>query len=136
MRLSNVAPQRTAIPMSRSDTREMRPPVWYTRLIFPLAGPAWMFTTLRASTATGQIDPRPRLWCTTAPFVPFFVCAMHIVALSACNRGGPVEKMSFFQNVHTTNASTQIHSSISQYDVYKVKSKKNDHKLTVGCLND
>jgi hypothetical protein len=80
-----IAPHRTAIPISRSDTLDTRPPVWYTRLIFPLAGPAWMFATLRASAATGQIDPRPRLWCTTAPFVPFFVCAIHIVALSACN---------------------------------------------------
>jgi len=33
---------------------------------------------------------------------------------------GPVEKMSFFQIVHMTKVSTQIHSSISQYDVYKV----------------
>ena len=33
--------------------------------------------------------------------------------------GGPVEKMSFFQIVHMTKVSTQIHSSISQYDVYK-----------------
>jgi hypothetical protein len=47
-----------------------------------------------------------------------------------------VEKMSFFQNVNTTKVVTQIHSSISQYDVYKVSSKKNDHNLTVGCLND
>jgi hypothetical protein len=38
--------------------------------------------------------------------------------------GGPVEKMSFFQIVHTTKVSTQIHSYISQYDVYKVSSKK------------
>lgn len=83
---SDAAPHLTASPISRSVTREMRPPVVYTRLIFPRAGPAWMFATRRASAATGQIDPRPRLWCTTAPFVPFFVCAMHIVALSACNR--------------------------------------------------
>ena len=33
--------------------------------------------------------------------------------------GGPVENMSFFQIVHMTKVSTQIHSSISQYDVYK-----------------
>ena len=32
--------------------------------------------------------------------------------------GGPVEKMSLFQIVHMTKVSTQIHSSISQYDVY------------------
>ncbi len=34
--------------------------------------------------------------------------------------GGPVEKMSFFQIVHMTKVSTQIHSSISQYDVYRL----------------
>jgi hypothetical protein len=50
--------------------------------------------------------------------------------------GGPVEKMSFFQIVHMTKVSTSIHSSISQYDVYKVSSKKIYHNLTVGCLND
>jgi hypothetical protein len=38
--------------------------------------------------------------------------------------GGLVEKMSFFQIVHMTKVSTQIHSSISQYDVFKVLSKK------------
>ena len=32
--------------------------------------------------------------------------------------------MSFFQIVHMTKVSTQIHSSISQYDVYKVSSTK------------
>jgi hypothetical protein len=40
-----------------------------------------------------------------------------------------------FQIVHMTKVSTQIHSSISQYDFYKVSSKTNDHNLTVGCLN-
>jgi len=29
---------------------------------------------------------------------------------------GPAEKMSFFQIVHMTKVTTQIHSSISQYD--------------------
>jgi hypothetical protein len=37
---------------------------------------------------------------------------------------GSGEKMSFFQIVHTTKVSSQIHSSISQYDGYKVLSKK------------
>ena len=32
--------------------------------------------------------------------------------------------MSFFQIVHMTKVSTQIHSSISQYDVYKFLKKK------------
>ena len=38
--------------------------------------------------------------------------------------GGPVEKMSFFQITPMTKVSTQIHSSMCQYDVYKVSSKK------------
>ena len=38
--------------------------------------------------------------------------------------GGPVEKMSFFQIAPMTKVSTQIHSSMYQYDVYKVSSKK------------
>ena len=34
--------------------------------------------------------------------------------------GGPVLKLLFFQVVHMAKVSTQIHSSISHYDVYKV----------------
>jgi len=47
--------------------------------------------------------------------------------------GGPVEKRPFFQIVHMTKVSTQIHSSISQYDVYKFL-KKNEWKGSVGCV--
>ncbi len=45
--------------------------------------------------------------------------------------GGPVEKMSFFQIAPMTKVSTQIHSSVCQYDVYKVSSKKNERKGSV-----
>jgi len=45
--------------------------------------------------------------------------------------GGPVEKMSFFQITPMTKVSTQIHSSMCQYDVYKVSSKKNEWKGSV-----
>jgi hypothetical protein len=47
-----------------------------------------------------------------------------LVCVRSITLGGPVEKMSFFQIVHMTKVSTQIHSSISQYDVNKVSSKK------------
>jgi hypothetical protein len=33
---------------------------------------------------------------------------------------------------HMTNVSTQIHSSIPQYDVYKVSLKKNEWKVPFG----
>ncbi len=45
--------------------------------------------------------------------------------------GGPVEKMSFFQIAPMTKVSTQIHSSMCQYGVYKVSSKKNEWKGSV-----
>ena len=45
---------------------------------------------------------------------------------------GPVEKMSFFQIAPMTKVSTQIHSSMCQYDVYKVSSKKNEWKGSIG----
>jgi hypothetical protein len=40
--------------------------------------------------------------------------------------------MSFFQIAPITKVSTQIHSSICQYDVYKVSSKKNEWKGSIG----
>ena len=42
-----------------------------------------MLCILLASAATGHSVPPIASWCTTTPFVPFFVCAMQIVALSA-----------------------------------------------------
>ena len=48
--------------------------------------------------------------------------------------GGPVEKMSFFKmSIWQKWVLRSTH--LFQYDVYKVSSKKNDHNLTVGCLN-
>ena len=40
--------------------------------------------------------------------------------------------MSFFQIAPMTKVSTQIHSSMYQYDVYKVSSKKNEWKGSIG----
>jgi len=37
-----------------------------------------------------------------------------------------------FQMGHVTNVSIQIHSSISQYDVYKVSLKTNEWKVPFG----
>ncbi len=39
--------------------------------------------------------------------------------------------MSFFQIAPMTKVSTQIHSSMCQYDVYKVSKKKNEWKGSV-----
>jgi hypothetical protein len=46
--------------------------------------------------------------------------------------GGSVEKWPFFQMGHMTNVIIQIHSSVSQYDVYKVLLKKNEWKVPFG----
>ena len=43
-------------------------------------------------------------------------------------------KMTIFQMGHMTNVSIQIHSSIPQYDVYKVSSKKNEWKEPFGGI--
>ena len=43
-----------------------------------------------------------------------------------------MEKMSFFHIAPMTKVSTQIHSSMYQYDVYKVSSKKNEWKGSIG----
>ena len=40
--------------------------------------------------------------------------------------------MSFFQIAPMTKVSTQIHSSMCQYDVYKVLSKKIEWKGSIG----
>ncbi len=84
-RQSHVAPHRTVIPMSWSETWERRPDSLYTALSWQVTNFAcWMLATWRAMAATGQIGPPIASWCTTAPFVPFLVCAMHMVALSPC----------------------------------------------------
>jgi hypothetical protein len=83
-RQSHVAPHRTAIPMSRSETWEHRPDSLYTAFSWQVTDfTCWMLATRRAMAATGHIGPPIASWCSTAPFVPFFVCAMHMVALSA-----------------------------------------------------
>ncbi len=40
--------------------------------------------------------------------------------------------MTIFQMGHMTNVSIQIHSSIPEYDVYKVLLKKNEWKVPFG----
>ena len=49
-------------------------------------------------------------------FVSCFFCS-NIGLPAESQVGGPVEKVSFFQIVHVSKVGTQIHSSISQYDV-------------------
>jgi hypothetical protein len=84
-RQSHVAPHRTAIPMSRSETWERCPDSLYIVFSWQVTNFAcWMLATRRAMAATGQIGPPIASWCTTAPFVPFLVCPMHMVALFAC----------------------------------------------------
>ncbi len=84
-RQSQVASHHTAMPMSRSETWERHPDSLYTAFSwqFPKFS-CWMLATQRAMAATGQIRPPIASWCTTAPFVPFLVYAMHMVVLSAC----------------------------------------------------
>jgi hypothetical protein len=78
-----VAPHCTAIVMSLSDMVE----VVLGLVILVLRGVAsvWQrrLSICRAKAATGQIGPPTAKWWTNAPFVPFFVLAMEMVALSA-----------------------------------------------------
>jgi hypothetical protein len=83
---SLVAPQRTAIVMSRSDTRVGCLSRWKTVLIGHCLEPGLILYNLLANAATGHRCPPMASWCTTAFFVPFLVLAMHIVALSAVRR--------------------------------------------------
>jgi len=85
-RQSKVAPQRTAIVMSLSEIFEFQAPKWHTVLNGVVGDMSCRFATHRANAATGQILPPMASWWMTAPFVPFFVCAMEMVALSACKR--------------------------------------------------
>ena len=50
-------------------------------------------------------------------FFSFPVSCINIGLPAESQVGGPVEKMSFFQIVHVSKIGTEIHSSISQYDV-------------------
>ncbi len=84
-RQSHVAPHCTAIPMSRSETWERRPDALYTAFSWHVIEFAcWILATWWAKATTGHIGPPIALWCTTAPLVPFLVCAIDMVALSAC----------------------------------------------------
>ena len=101
-RQSHVAPHRTTMPMSRSETWKRRPDSLYTALSWHVTKCAcWMLATRRAKAATGQIRPPIASWCTTAPFVPFLVCAMDMVALSACmSARSPAECGIIFPRYH------------------------------------
>ncbi len=83
-RQSHVAPHRTVIPMSWSETWERCSGSLYTAFSWQVTDFAcWMLATRRAMAVTGHIGPPITSWCTTAPFVPFYVCTMYMVALSA-----------------------------------------------------
>jgi hypothetical protein len=111
-RQSQVAPHCTVMPMSRSETWERRPDSLYTEFSWQFADFAcWMLAMRRAMAATGQTGPPIALWCTTAPFVPFLVCAMHMVALSACiSARSPAECGIISPRYH--NLISQSHSGI------------------------
>ncbi len=83
-RQSHVAPHRTAILISGSETWECCPESLYTTFSWQVTDfTCWMLAMRWAMAAMGQIGPPIASWCTTAPFVPFLVCAMHMVAPSA-----------------------------------------------------
>jgi hypothetical protein len=79
---SRVAPHRTAVPISRSETLELRPDLWYTVSMVPVWGPRWTLAMRLAMAATGQIGPANASWWMMEPLVPFFVFAIQMVALS------------------------------------------------------
>ncbi len=80
---SLTAPHRTAMPISRSVTRVTLPEGWNTVSRLVLGGRCLRLAMRRASAAIGQTGPPKASWWMTAPFVPFLVLAMQIVALSA-----------------------------------------------------
>jgi hypothetical protein len=86
MRQSYVAPHQTAIVTSRSEIRVVRVGGWHTVLSGVEARMPQRFAIRRASAATGQISPPTASWCTNAPFMPFLVLAIEMVALSAQRR--------------------------------------------------
>ena len=80
---STVAPQRTAAVISLSETQVGCFEGWKMMLIGQVGDPCCMLCSRRASAPTGHRVPPIASWCTTAPFVPFCVFAMQMVALSA-----------------------------------------------------
>ncbi len=101
-RRSHVAPHCTAILMSQSKTWEHHPDSLYNPFSWQVTNFAcWMLVTRRAMAATGQIGPPIASWCTTVPFVPFLVCAVHTVVLSACmSARSPTECGIIFPRYH------------------------------------
>ena len=118
-RLSYVAPHRTAIVTSRSEIRVVPVGGWYTALSGVEARMPRRFAIRRASAATGQISPPNASWCTNAPFVPFLVLAIAMVALSALTRVGSPNSRSRSWPLHQRRTS---HSALSGC-----------HRLPVPC---
>jgi hypothetical protein len=92
---SLVAPQRTAIVMSWSDTRVGCLSRWKTVLIGHCLEPSWILCSRLAKAATGHRWPPMASWCTTAFFVPFMVLAMQIVALWTIHCSSDPPEISF-----------------------------------------
>ena len=88
MRQSYVAPHRTASVTSRSEILVIRVGGWHTVLSGVDARMPCRFAIRRASAATGQTSLPNASWCTNAPFVPFLVLAIDMVALLARRRVG------------------------------------------------
>ena len=62
--------------------------------------------------------------------------ASKTTASLASKIGGPAQKMAIFQMVPKPFLSVHIFSTRCEYDILNVLLKKNDHNLTVSCLND
>jgi hypothetical protein len=92
--LSWTAPHLTAIVMSQSDTQVGFLSRCNDMTVGHVREPCLILLTCCGRAATGHQAPPIALWCTTAPFVPFLVWAMQIVALSAVRRMGSGEEMS------------------------------------------
>jgi hypothetical protein len=108
-RQSHVAPHHTAIPMSWSETWEHRPDTLYTAFSWHVIEfVCWMLATWRAKAAMGHIGPPIASWCTTAPLVPFLVCATDMVVLSACKSAcSPAECGMIFPWYHNLMSQSQ-----------------------------
>jgi hypothetical protein len=108
-RQSHVAPHCTVILMSWSETWERHPDTLYTAFSWHVIEFAcWMSATRRAKAVTGHISPPIASWCTTAPLVPFLVCAIDMVALSACKSAcSPAECGMIFPWYHNLMSQSQ-----------------------------
>jgi hypothetical protein len=81
MRQSYVAPHQTTIVTSQSKIRVVRVGGWHTVLSGVEARMPRRFAIRHASAATKQILPPTASWCKNAPFVPFLVLAIKMVAV-------------------------------------------------------